>query len=114
MPRRRNSKLSRAIRAAAHEEIRVRRREANIQQQRVGERDEPIIAPARVAERIRLAEQLVRVIQIQRQIIVEEFIPPPDQIAHAQQGEIIAAREIPIQQEPIDDILQLVEDEPAH
>lgn len=113
MPRRRNSRLSRAIRAAAHEEIRARRREANIQQRRVVERNnEPVIAPDHVADRIRQAEEIVRAIQEQRPIIVEEPVPPADQAA--QRGIIIAARRIPIHPEPIDDVLQLVEDEPIH
>jgi hypothetical protein len=61
MPRRRNSKASRAIWAAAYKENRVRRQEANFHhRQQVAEQAAPVIAPERLAADIQLGEEILR------------------------------------------------------
>ncbi|KAI9550032.1 hypothetical protein GHT06_007623 [Daphnia sinensis] len=107
MPRRRNSKASRAIRAAVHKENRVRRQEANAHR---CQQAAPAIDPERLAADIQLGEEILRAVQAQRRLIPQHLLPPLGVLV--QQAEAIArntqlARIIPSEQEPVDDVLQI-------
>lgn len=91
MPRRRNSKLSRAIQAAIYEEERARRREIIARRQQIVDRDIPIAAPAHVIDAIQEAEEIVQAIFDQRPIVIREPIPPADRAALIQRGAIVVA-----------------------
>ncbi|EFX67802.1 hypothetical protein DAPPUDRAFT_330694 [Daphnia pulex] len=120
MPRRRNSKASRAIRAAIFKESKVRRQEVNALQCQqaaaaLAQQAAPVIAPERLAADIQLGEEILRAVQAQRRIISQHLLPPLGvlvQQAEANARNAQLAR-ILLQPEPIDDVLQvaLVENE---
>ncbi|KAI9549225.1 hypothetical protein GHT06_006827 [Daphnia sinensis] len=94
MPRRRNSKASRAIRAALC----------------IKKTDSTAIDPERLAADIQLGEEILRAVQAQRRLIPQHLLPPLGVLV--QQAEAIArntqlARIIPSEQEPVDDVLQI-------
>lgn len=120
MPRRRKSKASRAIWAAVFKENKVRRQEANALHRQqaaaaLAQQTAPVIAPERLAADIQLGEEILRAVQAQRRIISQYLIPPLGVLV--QQAKAIARNaqlaRLPLQPEPIDDVLQvaLVEDE---
>lgn len=113
MPRRRNSKASRAIRAAVCKENRVRQPEANAHRR---QQAAPVIAPERLAADIQLGKEILRAVQAQRRLIPQHLLPLLGVLV--QQAEAIArnaqlARIIPPEPEPVDDVLRiaLVENE---
>lgn len=113
MPRRRNSKLNRAIRAAVHEEIREKQRVARDQRQQTAESDASIITSACEEERIQQAEEIAQAIQDQRLVVTKEQRSSVDQATTTQVQEVIATvRRAFTQPESSDDILQIIEDEP--
>lgn len=106
MPRRRNSKLTRAIRAAVFEEIRVKQRELKAQSRKDSEKK-----VSDIADKIRQAEEIVRAVQDQRPVHIEEPNSSAHQVATGQQ-EVSGVRKTTFNPEIYDDVLQIVEDEP--
>jgi len=89
MPRRRNSKASRAIRAAVYKENRVREQEGNAHHlQQVAKQAAPVITPERLAADIQLGMEILRAVQAMRRIILQHLLPPLGVLV--QQDEAIA------------------------
>lgn len=91
MPRRRNSKGSRAIRDAVYKENRVRQQEANAHRRQQAAQ---VIAPERLAADIQLGEEILRAVQAQRRIIPQQLLPPLGVLV--QQAEAIARNALQI------------------
>jgi hypothetical protein len=111
MSRRRNSKASRAIRAAVFKENKVRWQGANALQRKqaaaaLAQQTAPFITPERLAADIQLGEEILRAVQAQRRIIPQHLLPPLGILV--QQAEAIARNaqlaRIALQPEPIDDV----------
>ena len=111
MPRKRSSKIRRAIRAAEHEQNRILRREANAQQRR--EVIQPqAIQPHLLEERIRQAEEIFKAVQDLRHRIPLQLLPPVKALAR-QAAEIQPIPNV-IQHVPPkenEDVLQLAHEE---
>ena len=117
MPRKRNSEISRSIRAAVHKQEKDRRKAAaRLRRQTVAALDAPVIDPERRAAAVQQAEEIFRAIQAQRPVTPDVPIRPEAREALVQYAAevargLYAARRIQIRSELEDDVLQVANDE---
>ena len=116
MPRKRSSKIRRAIRAAEHEQNRILRREANAQQRRAAIQPQVIqpqlIQTQPLEERIRQAVGVFDAVQNLRRRIPPQLLPPAGILARQAAGIHQIANVIqPVPPKEEEDVLQLTLEE---